>query len=258
VLTDLGAIDDPYAERMLDSTTGRILWGVRYLVPGSVRRRSVTLAGLAARVRWHDEQVASALNGGIDQVVVVGAGYDSRAWRFARDGVRFFEVDHPATQADKRHRAPDGGPTFVAADLRTGSTVEALAAAGLATERPAVFVLEGLTMYLPEADVCRLLIDLSSASAAGSRLTTDFYPPRDAGSSRNRRQDRVQSVARGGSGEELHLTVNRDDAVTLVQGSGWAVTDAVATRDVATTLPPGLGLPVDAINPGKTLLAARI
>jgi O-methyltransferase involved in polyketide biosynthesis len=84
VLTDLGALDDPLAAHLLDRDMARILWGVRHLVPSSLRRRSVTLAGLTARVRWHDEQVLAALEDGIDQVVIVGAGYDSRAWRFAR------------------------------------------------------------------------------------------------------------------------------------------------------------------------------
>jgi methyltransferase (TIGR00027 family) len=257
VLTDLAVIEDPYAERMLDPTMARILWGVRHLLPARMRRGSVTLAGLAARVRWHDTEVLAAMDDGIDQVVVVGAGYDSRAWRLARDGVRFFELDHPATQADKRARAPEGGPIYVPADLRTDAAAEALVAGGLSVERPAVFVLEGVTMYLPEADVRRQLAGLASMAAARSRLTTDFYPPQDAGTSRNRRQNLLQRVARGGSGEGLHLAVGRDDAVALLESERWAVTGAMSSRDAARTLVDGdSGLPVDAVNAHKTLVAA--
>ncbi|HWJ62258.1 MAG TPA: SAM-dependent methyltransferase [Acidimicrobiales bacterium] len=257
VLTDLGAIDDPFAERMLDPAMARILWGVRHLLPGSLRRRSVTLAGLAARVRFHDAQVVAALDDGIDQVVVLGAGYDSRAWRLARPGVRCFELDHPLTQEDKRRSAPPGGPTYVAADLRSDSAVEALVAGGLDVGCPVVLVLEGVTMYLPEEVVRRQLRSLADACAAGSRLSTDFYPPADAGTAGNQRQNRLQQLARRGSGEGLHLTVSRSDAEALVASCGWSVTEAVGARAAARALVPAAGLPVDAVNDHKTLLAAR-
>lgn len=143
-------------------------------------------------------------------------------------------------------------------DLRHDALIDGLVAGGLSVDRPAVFVLEGLTMYLPEADVRRVLGELATACAPGSRLTTDFYPPSDAGSARNRRQDLLQRLARGGSGEDLHLAVDPDDAIALVEASGWTVLDARPTRAVARWLvPPGAGLPVDHINPRKSLLAAR-
>jgi hypothetical protein len=65
-------------------------------------RPSVTARRVAAQ-RLGFTRV-SALEAGIDQVVVVGAGYDGRALRYSRPGVRWFEVDHPDTQADKRER----------------------------------------------------------------------------------------------------------------------------------------------------------
>lgn len=258
MLSDLGAIHDPWAETMLDPAMARVLWGVRHLLPERVRRASVTLAGLAARVRWHDDQVVAALDDGIDQVVIVGAGYDSRAWRLARPGVRFFELDHPTTQDDKRARAPQGGPTYVPADLRTTGAGPALVGAGLDQGRQAIFVLEGLTMYLPEATVRAQLQELAGTAAPGSRLSTDFYPPQDQGTARNRRQNLLQHLARGGSGEDLCLTVGRDDARSLLASSGWTVTGAAGAREAATTLvPTSAGLPLDAVNDHKTLIAGR-
>lgn len=258
VLTDLGAIDDPVAESMLDPAMARILWGVRHALPRQVRTRSVTLAGLAARVRWHDAQVVEALDDGIDQVVIVGAGYDSRAWRLARAGVRFFELDHPATQADKRVRAPAAGaPTYVPADLRVDDAAASLHEGGLDRSRQAVFVLEGLTMYLSEEDVRRLLVGLAAGTASGSRLTTDFYPPPESGSASNRRQDLVQRLARSRSGEDLRLTVDRAAAVALIEESGWSVTDVAGARQAARSLvPAGAGLRTGAVNDHKTLVAA--
>ena len=59
---------------------------------------------LAARTRFFDQAVVGALRRRVDQVVIGAAGYDGRALRYAKPGVRWFEVDHPATQQDKRER----------------------------------------------------------------------------------------------------------------------------------------------------------
>ncbi|OWY59945.1 hypothetical protein B7486_71845, partial [cyanobacterium TDX16] len=177
VLDAMGVIDDPYARQMLGPSMRAIAWAVER-GPASVRTRSLTLAGLAARVRWFDAKVGDALDTGIDQVVVVGAGFDSRAWRCARDGVQFYELDHAGTQAEKIRRAPAGGPTFVEADLTEHSPVEPLAQARLDWSRACLFILEGLTMYLPEQVVRDRLSELAEASVTGSRLLIDFLPAR--------------------------------------------------------------------------------
>lgn len=257
LLVELGAVDDPYARTMLEPAMGAIVEVGRRL-PRSVWRRAVTFAGLAGRVRWYDEQVTGALDDGIEQVAVVGAGYDSRAWRLAREGVRFVELDHPATQQDKVERAPGPGPTYVACDLRADSAVEALAAGGLDVDRPVLLVVEGVTMYLADDVVRRQLGELAVACAPASRLATDFFPPPDDGTAVNRRQNRIQRAARRGSGESFRLVVRPDEAVALVEDAGWQVVERTSARDAARSLvPPATGLPVDAVNEHKTLVAAR-
>ena len=59
--------------------------------------------GLVARTRFIDDKMRESLQRGVSQVVILGAGYDARAYRFAEDcsGTRVFEVDHPATQQVK-------------------------------------------------------------------------------------------------------------------------------------------------------------
>ena len=59
---------------------------------------------LAARTMFFDELTLAAATSGTSQVVIVGAGYDCRALRFRHAGVRYFELDHPATQRDKQAR----------------------------------------------------------------------------------------------------------------------------------------------------------
>jgi O-methyltransferase involved in polyketide biosynthesis len=112
-------------------------------------------------------------------------------------------------------------------------------------------------MYLDEEVVRYQLGELGKFSALGSRLAVDFYPPPDAGTSLNRRQNRLQRLARSGSGETFKLTIRRSEAVELVATSGWDVDEETSMRDAARSLVPRQsGLPVDAVNQDKTLLAA--
>jgi methyltransferase (TIGR00027 family) len=92
--------------------------------PAVSARPSPDAIGLVAwielRTRFFDRVVTDALSAGIDQIVSLGAGYDGRAVRYRTPGVRFFEVDHPATQATKRRRrgrAAAPGVVFAPADL---------------------------------------------------------------------------------------------------------------------------------------------
>ena len=255
LLTDMGVLADPFARRMLTPSMVAIVNVVQHL-PTKVLARSVTLAGLAARLLWFDAQVTEALDADIKQIAVIGAGYDSRAWRFRREGVRFFELDHGATQQEKKRRAPSPAPIYVAADLTTQSAGETLVEHGLDTSLPVLFVVEGVTMYLDEKIVRDQLGGLGKSSAVGSRLAVDFYPPRDTGTSLNHRQNRLQHLARLGSGETLRLTIDRSEAVELVAGSGWDAIEETSLREAARSLVPSeSGLPVNAVNEHKTLVA---
>ncbi len=97
---------------------------------------------------------------GFAQVVILGAGLDTRAARLGTAGVRFFEVDHPATQAEKQARvaALDGYPgdaaTYVPCDFERGDHfLDRLTAAGFDAGDPALVIWEGVTAYLTEPAV---------------------------------------------------------------------------------------------------------
>jgi methyltransferase (TIGR00027 family) len=96
---------------------------------------------------------------GIRQVVILGAGLDTRAARLARRDVRFFEVDHPETQKDKLSRIagapgyPANAATYVTCNFESEDFVTRLSAAGFRTDQPAFVVWEGVTLYLTEAAV---------------------------------------------------------------------------------------------------------
>ena len=131
--------------------------------------------GILSRTRFFDGQVLAAISAGIPQVVICGAGYDDRALRFRSPGVRFFELDHPATQADKARRlaaiAADLRDVVLApADFRDDDVAAVLAAAGHDASLPTLFLCEGLLIYLDQAVILRLLAGLRSRAAEASSL----------------------------------------------------------------------------------------
>ena len=91
---------------------------------------------LAARTAFFDRTVVAAIARGVQQMVVGAAGYDGRALRYAKPGVRWFEVDHPATQRDKRDRLARlgldvGQVQLVEADFTRDPVADLLREAGL-------------------------------------------------------------------------------------------------------------------------------
>src|SRR5207244_5763641 len=109
---------------------------------------------MALRTSAIDAAVRDALAAGATQLVILGAGYDGRAWRMSElAGVKVFEVDHPATQGDKRAHLAELPPatgvvTFVAVDFERESLGAALDRAGHDRSSPTCWIWEGVVMYL--------------------------------------------------------------------------------------------------------------
>lgn len=150
---------------------------VRRLLFKATERRAPGVYGLMlCRKRYGDDGVADAIAAGIPQIVLLGAGLDTRAYRLvAPAGAAAFEVDLPANIAYKegRLRAIYGRVpervALVAVDFETEDLSVALAAGGFRLGTPALFVWEGVTQYLTEDGVRKTLAFLSAA-APGSRL----------------------------------------------------------------------------------------
>ncbi|MGW6929721.1 class I SAM-dependent methyltransferase [Lentzea sp. NPDC054927] len=112
----------------------------------------------ASRARFAEDAVAGAVAAGVRQVVILGAGLDTFAYRNPHRDLRVFEVDHPATQAWKRERLATTGIdspetlTFVPVDFESQTLATELEAAGFSRTDPAVFVWLGVVYYLtPDA-----------------------------------------------------------------------------------------------------------
>jgi methyltransferase (TIGR00027 family) len=136
---------------------------------------------LALRVACLDRLVGVATDRlGVRQVVVLGAGYDTRAARLPKAGVRYFEVDHPDTQAEKRARLaalpgyPVDAATYAPCDFEREDPIERLRAAGLSPTAPTLVVWEGVVPYLTEAAVRATATGLARGLDRRSLVAFDY------------------------------------------------------------------------------------
>jgi len=137
-----------------------------------------------ARTRVIDDFVTGALDAGCSQLVLLGAGYDTRATRLpAAAGDAVFEVDHPATQQRKREALAGRAAhvRYVGVDFETDALASALAAAGLDRTQPSCIVWEGVFSYLTVAAIDRTLGALVQACAPASRLMLTYVDERALG-----------------------------------------------------------------------------
>lgn len=130
-----------------------------------------------ARTRLIDDALDSAVRAGVGQVVILGAGFDCRAYRLpGLQHTRVFEVDHPATSAAKQQRlrrllgALPPHVTFVGIDFNRQTLAEVMAGAGYDPSARTFFVWEGVTNYLTAEAVDATLRYVCTHAAAGSRI----------------------------------------------------------------------------------------
>jgi methyltransferase (TIGR00027 family) len=214
-------------------------------IPGRMRRDRAERAGgarrgflefLVLRTRFFDDAVVQAIERGVRQIVILGAGYDMRAQRFRTPGVTFFEVDHPATQRDKRALleridAATTGIAFVRADFTEPGLADLLTAAGLDRSQPTQFLCEGVLRYLPEEWFHELLRVPAELAAAGSELAVSIATREHE--LRPGEVERRQALAE--QGEPVLTVPEREVALQWVADAGWTV---VSVSDGSDADPP--------------------
>jgi methyltransferase (TIGR00027 family) len=181
------------------------------------------------RTRFFDRLTLAAIDAGITQVVIVGAGYDGRPVRFATPGVTWFEVDHPSTQSDKRARLLEAGADvaairFVAIDLTDGDLGAALAGVDHDPARPSLFLVEGLLAYLPRPVADRVLRALRHRAPPGSRTAAAFpvAPQRTSTTHQLRHWARRRMVA--AIGEPWVNVYTSEEVDETFTACGWTTT----------------------------------
>jgi methyltransferase (TIGR00027 family) len=195
---------------------------------------------MAVRTAFLDAEVLRALEEGVRQIVILGAGYDTRAARLAREGARFFEVDQPATQADKRARLEllDGYPidaaTYVACDFERQDFVRELAATGFDVGRPAIVIWEGVVYYLSEEAVRATLRRIAEACHPETRLFFDYVGKRFVTGDVRDPKDREARERVAAMGEPLRFGIN--DVLPLLYEEGFRHVRTVSFDQACLTL----------------------
>jgi len=137
---------------------------------------------MLVRTRHIDAMLERAVGDGATQLVILGAGFDTRAHRFADllQDVTVFELDYGATQAYKRRRVEEalGGapvePVYAPIDFTREPLDAVLGRAGFDPARRTCFICEGVSMYVPEEGMKETLRAIGACSAPGSTLVLEY------------------------------------------------------------------------------------
>jgi len=176
--------DDPLAVAILGSHAAEVERTPGRNPEHKPRPFSIGLrAFLVARSRYAEDLLAHAVERGVEQYVLLGAGLDTFAHRNPYPALRVFEVDHPATQLWKRELISDGSLpvpanlTYVPVDFEQQSLANQLRVAGFNTTQPTFFAWLGVVPYLT-LDAFRATLAFISSQPRGSGIVFDYGQPR--------------------------------------------------------------------------------
>jgi len=217
--------------------------------------RSVFARGVHVRTRHIDDALAESLRAGATQVVILGAGLDSRAYRFgdALRGVRVFELDLPQTQNYKKARVRDvfGGlpahVTYAPIDFATQNLATVLKGAGYDSSQRTLFIWEGVTMYVPEPGIDATLRAVATNAPRRSRIVFDYFTERAL----RDRQSVLVPIAKNVAavGEPFVFGMPGDNAAAFVTARGFSVISDFGSAELAQKyLPKAFAMPSPSAN----------
>jgi methyltransferase (TIGR00027 family) len=223
---------DPLAWTILGTDRERALADARE-APG---RRTLRLF-IAARHRFAEESLATAVARGTTQAVVLGAGLDTFGYRNPHPGLAVWEVDHPDTGAWKRERLAEAGidpgvVRYVGVDFERDDLVARLVEGGLDAGRPTFFLWLGVVPYLTREAIIGTLTALGHV--AGAEVVLD-YPTGTAGlddESRRRRERLAERTA--AVGEPMLTTLQPFELRAILEGAGFDEVEDLGRREILT------------------------
>ncbi|MFX0576910.1 class I SAM-dependent methyltransferase [Nocardia nepalensis] len=246
----------PADRRLLDDRYSRMYAGrfapllaLPPLARASLRASDRFYTGLhthvVLRVRYTDDACRQAIDAGIDQIVLLGAGFDTTSLRIKDVDVSIFEVDAPLTLRKKlrinesKNIPVDSRIRWVPCDFEHDPLPQRLAEAGFDPSRPCLVTWIGVSFYLTPAAFERTVADLAGLSAAGSRLVLDYGDPEIvtgdhvlAGARRTSRSGRQ-------GGEPYRSGFTPKGLTTLLAKYDFTECDHVRVPDLARRYAPG-------------------
>lgn len=192
-------------------------------------------AFIATRSRFTEDCLREATKRGVRQYVLLGAGLDTFAYREKREGLRVFEVDHPATQAWKRSRleevkiaVPDW-VTYTPVDFDRETLRDGLMRADFAFSEPAVFAWLGVTPYLTSATVMSTLGYIASLPK-GSEIVFDYAQGADGSDSLHSRHFQAMAERVAALGEPFRSNFDPDTLKHETGQLGFSVVENLGAK----------------------------
>ncbi len=219
-----------------------LIWFVTRVL---MRRVMPIVPIIYTRARFGEDCLEAALEDGVTQYVIIGAGYDTFAVRRTDLGekVVVYELDHPATQEMKFQRMKAAGISkpdnarYEKCDLAAETVLNALGRTDYDAAKPAVFSWFGVAYYLDEETVQRTLSDLANGSAAGSSVVFDYLAAAEsvAPAFRELRKNVTEFVAR--RGEPMLSDINPEDVPHYLRELGFSEIDNLEPDRVSERYP---------------------
>ncbi|MCC6612435.1 MAG: SAM-dependent methyltransferase [Anaerolineae bacterium] len=193
-----------------------------------------------ARTAYLDAVVEDALRSHVPQLVFLGAGYDTRAYRFADllGDTRVFELDEAPTQTHKRAMleaakvAIPPGLTYVPIDFTSESLGDKLTAAGYREDVETLFIWEGVTYYLPPRTVDETMAYVRRHSAPGSRIAFDYMLPEDQLEGRHGAEQSRAAMQAMYTDEPLHFDMYELQVFGYLATRGFELVEHMTAEDM--------------------------
>ena len=206
------------------------VWNTRF--PGIVN-------SILARTRFIDDCLITAIGDGIRQLVILGAGYDTRVLRFGAlwDSVTVFELDHPDTQRIKLQRiqmhigANLPHVRYIPIDFSKDGLSETLFAHGYDLQLKTFFIWEGVTYYIPDMVVDGTLTFIRRYAGRGSSVVFDYFPSSVADGTTDLAEARALRDGLQTIGEAIVFGIAPDCITDFLSQRGFNVTAHLTSTD---------------------------
>jgi methyltransferase (TIGR00027 family) len=218
---------DPYARKFVNGALYNLIRFFDKMGYGEKKGPGV-MGFLAARERHIDEFLKAQLQAGAEQVVILGAGLDARAYRIDKlKKIRVFEVDHPASQASKMEKVNQvlgelpAHVTYIPVDFNSQTLEKRLPESGYDASRKTLFIWQGVTQYLTPAAVDSTLAFIVQHSPAGSSVIFDYMYPTLLDGTIKRGEVANMRSRRWASGEMLVFGIPEGTVTAFLEARGF-------------------------------------
>jgi methyltransferase (TIGR00027 family) len=239
VLDHGSILNDPFAMKILLEDEKGVLQSANKHPQASIGRLFT-----AARSRIAEDALSRAVEGGVRQIVILGAGLDTFALRNPHGGLEIYEVDHPATQAWKRERLAEAEIAlppwlvFAPVDFERDDVGEKLVAAGFQQKAPAFFIWLGVVPYLTQEAIGSTLDYM--ALIQDSEVVFDYMEPPEAFSEELRQIEKARAEQLEKIGERADTRFEPAGIAAILRSHGFGDLEDIDFQEIVSRFGRGV------------------